>query len=34
MANEWVKALGMLYDYKPNEKYNQDDMIVEVARWS
>lgn len=26
MANEWVKALGMLYDYKPNEKYNQDDI--------
>lgn len=26
MANEWVKALGMLYDYKPNEKYNQEDI--------
>lgn len=26
MANEWVKALGMLYDYQPNEKYNQEDI--------
>lgn len=26
MANEWVKALGMLYNYQPNEKYNQEDI--------
>ena len=26
MANEWVKALGMLYDYQPNEKYSQEDI--------
>lgn len=26
MANEWVKALGVLYNYKPNEKYNQEDI--------
>lgn len=26
MSNEWVKALGMLYNYQPNEKYNQEDI--------
>lgn len=31
MANEWVKALGMLYDYKPNKNTIKKILMMYVV---